>query len=269
MAPESLYGQVYTTKSDIWSYGIVLWETVTLGASPYPGIPPERLFPLLSTGYRMDKPDECPDELYAIMQKCWKSEPEQRPTFAELVRFLDNILQQNTDYLDLSGENYIEHSSGFDFEGKDFLMSLESDTDKEQKLTSSSPRDYKNQPKPSSIDDKTLGYRNLQPLNSDLTYPELSVTPIIEDIVKVKHDMSSCHQEENEEGSNESEVETESSQLLTPDLDDKTKGQGFILSSDSFGSSLKAPTCGQDETQSRYKIDPTARPRVHENLTYV
>ncbi|CAG5118908.1 unnamed protein product, partial [Candidula unifasciata] len=77
MAPESLYGQIYTTKSDTWSYGIVLWEIVTLGNVVYlsmshvfmdyfvwaPCIPPERLFPLLSTGYRMDRPDECPDEL--------------------------------------------------------------------------------------------------------------------------------------------------------------------------------------------------------------
>lgn len=46
-----------------WSYGIVLWELVTLGAPPYPGIPPERLYNLLIGGYRMDKPENCPDEM--------------------------------------------------------------------------------------------------------------------------------------------------------------------------------------------------------------
>ncbi|CAG5118264.1 unnamed protein product, partial [Candidula unifasciata] len=110
MAPESLYAQFYTINNALalpctcglncliivlWSYGVVLWEIVTLGASPYPGIPPERLFPLLSTGYRMDRPDDCPEE-YAIMQKCWKAEPENRPSFCSLKDILDNLLQQNT-----------------------------------------------------------------------------------------------------------------------------------------------------------------------------
>ncbi|KAI8796645.1 proto-oncogene tyrosine-protein kinase receptor Ret, partial [Biomphalaria glabrata] len=117
MAPESLYAQIYTMKSDVWSYGIVLWEIVTLGASPYPGIPPERLFPLLSTGYRMDRPDDCPEELYAIMQKCWKGEPENRPNFSTLRDILDHLLQQKTDYLELSNEKY-------------FISSLENDNRK-------------------------------------------------------------------------------------------------------------------------------------------
>ncbi|CAL1539138.1 unnamed protein product [Lymnaea stagnalis] len=111
MAPESLYAQIYTMKSDIWSYGIVLWEIVTLGASPYPGIPPERLFPLLSTGYRMDRPEDCPEELYALMQKCWKTEPENRPHFSMLRDILDHLLQQNTEYLELSNDNYFSSNS--------------------------------------------------------------------------------------------------------------------------------------------------------------
>ncbi|XP_012934814.1 uncharacterized protein LOC101846195 [Aplysia californica] len=114
MAPESLYAQIYTTKSDIWSYGVVLWEVVTLGASPYPGIPPERLFPLLSTGYRMDRPDDCPEELYAIMQKCWKTEPEHRPSFFMLTDILDSLLQQNTEYLELADEHYFTHNAASD-----------------------------------------------------------------------------------------------------------------------------------------------------------
>ncbi|XP_055955150.1 proto-oncogene tyrosine-protein kinase receptor Ret [Patella vulgata] len=104
MAPESLYAQIYTAKSDIWSFGVVLWEIVTLGANPYPGIPPERLFNLLKTGYRMDRPDDCPDELYAIMQKCWKAKPEDRPSFAALSYILDRMLQFRVGYLELQGD---------------------------------------------------------------------------------------------------------------------------------------------------------------------
>ncbi|XP_046352280.2 proto-oncogene tyrosine-protein kinase receptor Ret-like [Haliotis rufescens] len=109
MAPESLYAQIYTTKSDIWSFGVLLWEMITLGASPYPGIAPERLFSLLRTGYRMDRPEDCPEEVYAIMQKCWKSEPEERPTFHKLADILDTMLQQREGYLDLTDDTaYME-----------------------------------------------------------------------------------------------------------------------------------------------------------------
>ncbi|XP_067673699.1 proto-oncogene tyrosine-protein kinase receptor Ret-like isoform X2 [Haliotis asinina] len=109
MAPESLYAQIYTTKSDIWSFGILLWEMTTLGANPYPGIAPERLFSLLRSGYRMDRPEDCPEELYAIMQKCWKAEPEDRPTFHKLADILDTMLQQREGYLDLTDDTaYME-----------------------------------------------------------------------------------------------------------------------------------------------------------------
>ncbi|GAB1604719.1 proto-oncogene tyrosine-protein kinase receptor Ret-like [Argonauta hians] len=103
MAPESLYAQVYTSKSDVWSFGVLLWEIITMGANPYPGIPPERLFSLLKTGYRMDRPENCTDEIYAIMQKCWKTEPAQRPSFGDLADILDRLLQERTGYLQMDG----------------------------------------------------------------------------------------------------------------------------------------------------------------------
>jgi proto-oncogene tyrosine-protein kinase Ret len=59
MAPESLTDHVYTTKSDVWGFGILLWELVTLGCSPYPGVSPEQLFSLLQSGYRMERPRGC------------------------------------------------------------------------------------------------------------------------------------------------------------------------------------------------------------------
>lgn len=63
MALESLSDNIYTSKSDIWSFGIVLWELVTLGTDPYPGIDAKDLFKLLKEGYRMDKPNNCSTEL--------------------------------------------------------------------------------------------------------------------------------------------------------------------------------------------------------------
>ena len=63
LSPESLGEHLYTTKSDVWSYGVLLWELVTLGNTPYPGFQPERLFHMLTMGYRMQKPDHCSSEL--------------------------------------------------------------------------------------------------------------------------------------------------------------------------------------------------------------
>eukprot|EP00061_Rhincodon_typus_P012027 g37478.t1 len=62
MAIESLFDHIYTSQSDVWSFGILLWEIVTLGGNPYPGIAPERLFNLLKTGYRMERPENCSEE---------------------------------------------------------------------------------------------------------------------------------------------------------------------------------------------------------------
>ena len=63
MAFESLADSVYTSQSDVWSFGVLLWELVTLGASPYPGVAVHNLFHLLKAGYRMEKPENCSIQL--------------------------------------------------------------------------------------------------------------------------------------------------------------------------------------------------------------
>ncbi|XP_072834969.2 fibroblast growth factor receptor 1 isoform X1 [Pogona vitticeps] len=104
MAPEALFDRIYTHQSDVWSFGVLLWEIFTLGGSPYPGVPVEELFKLLKEGHRMDKPSNCTNELYMMMRDCWHAVPSQRPTFKQLVEDLDRILAMtsNQEYLDLS-----------------------------------------------------------------------------------------------------------------------------------------------------------------------
>uniref|UniRef100_A0AAX7UZ68 Fibroblast growth factor receptor n=1 Tax=Astatotilapia calliptera TaxID=8154 RepID=A0AAX7UZ68_ASTCA len=103
MAPEALFDRVYTHQSDVWSFGVLMWEIFTLGGSPYPGIPVEELFKLLKEGHRMDKPSNCTHELYMMMRECWHAVPTQRPTFKQLVEELDRVLLSISDeYLDLS-----------------------------------------------------------------------------------------------------------------------------------------------------------------------
>ncbi|XP_060515844.1 fibroblast growth factor receptor homolog 1-like isoform X2 [Cylas formicarius] len=104
MAPEALFHRLYTTQSDVWSYGILLWEIMTLGGTPYPSVPNvEKLYQLLRNGHRMEKPPCCSLEIYMLMRECWNYQPRERPVFSELVEDLDRILTitANEEYLDL------------------------------------------------------------------------------------------------------------------------------------------------------------------------
>ncbi|KAL7017811.1 hypothetical protein ACKWTF_010540 [Chironomus riparius] len=74
MSPESLFDKVYDTQSDVWSYGILLWEIMTLGGTPYPSVPSvKNLFEILKKGDRMEKPALCSIDIYMLMRECWVS----------------------------------------------------------------------------------------------------------------------------------------------------------------------------------------------------
>ncbi|CAH1118933.1 unnamed protein product [Phaedon cochleariae] len=111
MAPESLADHIYTSKSDVWSFGILVWELITLGSTPYPGIVVQNLYHLLRQGYRMERPNNCSPALYNIMRKCWSLNPQQRPTFQELSKRFEKLLEDNIEYINLS-DNVI-HNRGY------------------------------------------------------------------------------------------------------------------------------------------------------------
>uniref|UniRef100_A0A8C1P610 receptor protein-tyrosine kinase n=1 Tax=Cyprinus carpio TaxID=7962 RepID=A0A8C1P610_CYPCA len=93
MAPESIFHNLYTTLSDVWSYGILLWEIFTLGGTPYPDLPMNELFySALKRGYRMAKPSYACDDIYEVMRKCWDEKFEKRPEFSFLVHTLGDML---------------------------------------------------------------------------------------------------------------------------------------------------------------------------------
>ncbi|XP_075751675.1 hepatocyte growth factor receptor isoform X2 [Rhipicephalus microplus] len=92
MAPESLEKGIYNHKTDVWSYGVLLWELITRGVTPYPEVDNWDIVDFLKQGRRMKQPSFCPDEMYAIMLKCWHDDPKKRPSFAKLVTDITNIL---------------------------------------------------------------------------------------------------------------------------------------------------------------------------------
>ncbi|XP_028414936.1 fibroblast growth factor receptor 2-like [Dendronephthya gigantea] len=107
LAIEALFDRVYTIQSDVWAFGVLLWEIFTLGGSPYPGIPVEKLFELLKSGYRMEKPQNCPLQIYEMMLKTWSENPSYRPCFSQLEQELEKMLSSLTsqEYLDILAES--------------------------------------------------------------------------------------------------------------------------------------------------------------------
>ncbi|XP_074634457.1 uncharacterized protein LOC141893000 [Acropora palmata] len=95
-----LYGQ-YTTKSDVWSYGVVLYEIFTIGGSPYPRVDGRKVVNLLQEGYRMQRPEHVDKKLYQLMMNCWQSEPERRPSFAHLTQNLKRMENQHKRLLNM------------------------------------------------------------------------------------------------------------------------------------------------------------------------
>lgn len=78
---------------DRWSFGILLYEIVMLGATPYPSIHVEKLLQILETGYRMEKPNHCHSALYDLMMSCWHANPQERPSFEEIFNKLNSFMK--------------------------------------------------------------------------------------------------------------------------------------------------------------------------------
>ncbi|XP_069069684.1 tyrosine-protein kinase RYK isoform X4 [Pleurodeles waltl] len=88
MALESLMNNEFSSASDVWAFGVTLWELMTLGQTPYVDIDPFEMAAYLKDGYRIAQPINCPDELFAVMACCWALDAEERPKFQQLVQCL-------------------------------------------------------------------------------------------------------------------------------------------------------------------------------------
>ena len=90
-APEAAVHRRFTNKSDVWSYGIVLYEVVTYGRFPYLELTNAQVLEKIQKGYRMSKPENCPENLYAVMRECWKEDPSTRPSFHTLKKQMEEF----------------------------------------------------------------------------------------------------------------------------------------------------------------------------------
>lgn len=95
-APEGLAYNRFSTKSDVWAFGVLLWELATYGMSPYPGVDLTEVYLLLERGYRMECPSGCPHNVYELMKECWQWEATDRPTFKEIRDSLDTMFYNSS-----------------------------------------------------------------------------------------------------------------------------------------------------------------------------
>ncbi|XP_035989100.1 platelet-derived growth factor receptor beta isoform X2 [Fundulus heteroclitus] len=141
MSPESIFQNIYSSKSDVWSYGVVLWEIFSLGCSPYPELLTSRQFcSALKKGLRMERPEHAPSDMYDLMKQCWEEDPLSRPSFSSLVTAVDNMLgaDYRQRYLQLT-EDFLkgEHAAVVQ-SAESFSRGAEDETDGQKKNTKGS-----------------------------------------------------------------------------------------------------------------------------------
>ncbi|XP_062621603.1 macrophage-stimulating protein receptor-like [Saccostrea cucullata] len=108
MAPESLEKGLFTTQSDVWSFGVVLWELVTRGNKPYPEVDGWDMLRFLKMNRKLQQPQYCPDVLYSVMSRCWDLDPDRRPIFPELVGEMTRFTTPSSD------DNYLEPTATYE-----------------------------------------------------------------------------------------------------------------------------------------------------------
>lgn len=104
-APESFNYGTFSHASDVWSFGITMWEMFSMGAPPYHDMKGVDVIKLIEDNQRLSQPDLCPDKVFEIMKSCWNYNPKNRPTFKFLTRFFtDDIEYQNLQDMVVSGK---------------------------------------------------------------------------------------------------------------------------------------------------------------------
>eukprot|EP00049_Salpingoeca_infusionum_P025972 m.22959 g.22959 ORF g.22959 m.22959 type:complete len:825 (+) comp8437_c0_seq3:139-2613(+) len=93
-APEAIHDRKYTASSDVWAFAILMWEILTNGQKPYPGMNNIQVVRQVDQGYRMCAPDGCPQVVHTLMLQCWHENRRERPTFSELVTSLQQLVDQ-------------------------------------------------------------------------------------------------------------------------------------------------------------------------------
>ncbi|VDM46386.1 unnamed protein product [Toxocara canis] len=110
---EAIQHNLYSTKSDVWAYGVVLWEICTLGGFPYPTVSDKDILKYLQQGNRLEKPTSCTNEIYDVMMQCWAHNASDRPSFAYLCEHLSDLNSQQCPYVEFVPHDELPPPDGY------------------------------------------------------------------------------------------------------------------------------------------------------------
>ncbi|XP_026765009.2 LOW QUALITY PROTEIN: vascular endothelial growth factor receptor 1 [Galleria mellonella] len=169
LAIECMMDRIFSTQSDVWSFGIVLWELFSLAKTPYPNMSPQSLLQWLTDGHRLEKPPYADDRLYDVMRKCWEHKPTMRPSFTQLQELLGSFLEDNVrnHYVDLNSSCMDTNAKN---ETQEDYLAMMSSPDYNN-LVTPSPHHYVNEvrsffpPSPTQIPHDEEGYLQMTPAN--------------------------------------------------------------------------------------------------------
>ncbi|XP_039745635.1 vascular endothelial growth factor receptor 1 isoform X2 [Pararge aegeria] len=176
LAIECMTDRIFSTQSDVWSFGIVLWELFSLAKTPYPNISPTSLVQWLSDGHRLEKPQYADDRLYEVMKRCWHQKATARPNFSQLQEILGSFLEDNVrnHYVDL---NTACLDSNVKAEGQEDYLAMVCAPDYNNMVTPS-PHHYVNDsrsffpPTPTQLLHDDQGYLHMSPVNQHILSPK-------------------------------------------------------------------------------------------------
>jgi abelson tyrosine-protein kinase 1 len=180
-APEGLAYNKFSSKSDVWAFGVLLWEIASYGKSPYPGVELANVYHLLDSGYRMECPDNCPANVYDMMRKCWQWEPVHRPSFEQISKDLENMFH---DASSTTVSNNNTNSSP--------VSSNKSDNNKKDYISSTRPHPSTPNPNPTHQSNTNSRTTSQSSLNQQQPPVAVSVQPSV-----VVHHLSSFQSSHN------------------------------------------------------------------------
>ncbi|XP_044019285.1 vascular endothelial growth factor receptor 1-like [Aphidius gifuensis] len=122
MAPESISELIFSTQSDVWSFGIVLWEFFTLGWTPYFNMDLQTQCEEIKKEKRLKQPKFSTEKIYELMKRCWNRKPQKRPTFSQLIEELSKLMEKKTVDLHINlNDRFLEMNRTFESGRKDYL----------------------------------------------------------------------------------------------------------------------------------------------------